>query len=124
MSRIGGNPVKSPQDEMYVLAGRILGGSGVATIKSGVGFSVKYISAGRYQIIPDVNFPYFAGAVATLYQSGANYFTVKLLAYVVAAGSGTVASVDFGVANAGTLTDLGAAEELNFHITYGRSGKP
>lgn len=124
MSRIGGNPVKSPQDELYVVAGRILGGAGVASIAAGKGFSLTYVSAGRYRITPDVNFPYFAGAVPALYQAGGQFYTVKVIAYVSAAGAGTLASVDFLVANAGTATDLGAADELHFNISFGRSVKP
>ena len=123
MSRIGGNPVKSPQDEIYLVCGRILGGAGVASIQAGKGFSLTYVSAGRYRITPDVNFPQFAGAVATLYQAGPSFFNVKGLAYVSQGGAGTTASIDFLVTNAGAPADMGAADELWFHIAFGRSVK-
>lgn len=124
MSRLGGNPVSSPVDNLYEVPGRILGGSGVATIAAGKGFSLTYVSTGRYRITPDVNFPYFTGAPAVLFQSGGNYYTVKAIAYSVNAGSGNVASVDFLVANSGTATDLGATDELWFSLSYARTTRP
>ena len=121
MSRIGGNPVLSPVDSLYVLGGRILGGSGVASISAGKGFSLTYVSTGVYKVTTDVNYPSIIGGAASVMSSTHPAYTVTVSAYVQG-GAGT--SVTFTVASAGSATDLGASEELWFTLDVCRSVKP
>lgn len=112
-------------NDTTVCAGRILGGSGVASIIDGKGFSLTYVSTGRYRVQVDDNYPHFLAGPATLVQATNNY-AVKIVAYVVGfvAGGGARSTVDYLVTNAGTATDLGAADELHFVIVNSRSVRP
>lgn len=121
--RTGGNLVKSPGNEPYIVKGRLLGGSGVVSIKAGKGFAVSYTSAGRYKVTCDVNYPTFESAVATLYQSGGNYYAVKVISYAAGTG-GAGYTIEFLVSNASTPTDLGSTEELNFVLHFARTVVP
>jgi hypothetical protein len=126
MSRLGGAEVKSPTNETYVVSGRLLGGTGVVSIKAGKAFSVKYVSAGRYTVTPDVNYPYIVGGSCSI-MSATNAtlgWTCGVKAYTVNVGSGTAMSVDLQTENAGTPTDLGSAEELWFTLVLARTATP
>lgn len=119
--RTGGNPVKSPTDELYVVAGRILGGSGVASIKAGKGFSLTYVSTGLYRITPDVNFPSVEGGSAMIMSATDVAYQVNVKAYTLPGAGG---HVDLEVTSGGTATDLGASDEVWFTLAFCRSVKP
>ncbi len=123
MSRLGGNPVKAPNSEPYVLAGRLLGGSGVVTIKEGVGFSVTYVSAGRYQVKPDINYNRIIGGSAVLMSATDSHlnYGVGVKAYAVGGGAGAALTIDLELVVSGTPTDMGSAEEMWFVFVLGRS---
>ena len=124
MSSVGATPAWSTSNGTHIVPGRLLGGAGVVSRKAGKGFSVAYVSAGRYRVTTDVNFPVMLAIVADLYQATGSYYTVKVVAYSVGQGAGNVCSFDLLVANAGTPTDLGAAEEVHFIATYARTVVP
>lgn len=123
MGTLGGTPVLSPTNGVYVIPGRLLGGAGVVTRKAGKGFSVSYVSAGRYRVTFDVNYSTFVGAIGDLFQSAGNYYTVKVVAFAPGTG-GAGYSVDFLVAAAGTPTDLNAGEEVHFLASFARTVTP
>jgi len=123
MSRLGGNPAYHVEDNVFTVSGRILGGSGVASIKAGKGFALTYVSTGLYQITPDVNFAGIAGGAAVL-MSASNNYAVRVKAYVVNTGSGAACYVQFLVTSSGSATDLGSSDELWFTLDFERTTKP
>lgn len=122
MSNLGGNPVHAPGKENYFVSGRAIGGTASIAKLAGSGWTIARTGTGVYVVTPDVNFPKLEGGGAVVMSSG-NPLVAKVSAYVIGGGAGTVASVTFTVMNAttGTATDLGAAEELWFNITWKRS---
>lgn len=133
MIRIGGDYVKGPVRETYVVAGRIQGGSGVAKLLSGKGFALAYQSTGLYRITPDVNYGYLASAVATVISNTHPAYTITVKDYVGTPASATVGAVqsagqlgyvDFLVASAGSATDLTNVEEFGFVLVMARTAVP
>lgn len=122
MSRFGGDPVKSPCRELYTVPGRILGGSGVASIKDGKGWSLTYVTTGTYKVVPDVNYPRLAGAGAIVANTS-NALGVKVSTYTVGTSSPSITFVVF-TTTTGSAVDLGAAEELWFVLEYDRTVTP
>ena len=133
MARTGGDYVKGPVHETYVVAGRIQGGSGAAKLLAGKGFALAYQSTGLYRITPDVNYGYFVSAVATILSNTHPAYTVSVKDYVGTLASATVGAVqtagqsgyvDFLVSSGGSATDLTSAEEFGFVLTFARSAVP
>lgn len=125
MSRIGGNPVKSPVDELYTIAGRILGGSGTATIAAGKGFSLTYVSTGTYKITPDVNYPGLMGGAHGIMSATHVQYGVVVSAYSIGGlTGGTQGTITYEVQSGGSATDLGSSDELWFVLEFSRSVKP
>jgi hypothetical protein len=124
MGLVGANPAYHKANDVETISGRILGGSGVATIASPKrGFALTYVSTGVYKITPDTNYPYVCGGSAILMQATNNY-NVKISAYTVPPASGAVGTVTFTVTSSGSATDLGSADELWFTLDFSRSQRP
>ena len=122
MSRFGGDPVKSPCRELYTVPGRVLGGSGVASIKDGKGFSLTYVTTGTYKIVPDINYPRLAGGCAVVANTSAA-LAAKVSTYTVGGATPSITFVVF-TTTSGSAVDLGAAEELWFVLEYDRTVTP
>lgn len=126
MSRIGGNPVWSPNDNLFKVAGRLTLSGTTISIKAGKGFSAAYTSTGQYIITPDINYPYVLGGAAIL-MSATHTYNVSVISYVGlnnAGTGGTAGSISLSVTSAGTPTDIGASDELWFTFDFARTVKP
>ena len=78
-----GNPVFSPNGNLFVITGRILGGSGVATVKGVArGWSLTYVSAGLYRVTADINYAYWLGGAGPGIMSSGTALNARLKAYV------------------------------------------
>ncbi len=125
MSRTGADPAYHKTKSIETVSGRLLGGSGVVSIKDGKGFSVAYSTTGTYVITPDTNYPGLAGG-GVVVMSSATAFVARVSAYSVAPGSGNAGSITLKtfVSSSGTATDLGASDELWFSLDFYRTQRP
>jgi hypothetical protein len=124
MSRVGAYDSQHKTASVETVSGRIAGGGSgaVGAILAGKGFSVKYISTGRYQILTDTNYNFIIGGGPSLkLESGHLAYNVGVAAYQQGGAGGC--TVDFIVASAGTATDLATDEELWFSVDFCRSAR-
>src|SRR5215831_17139895 len=113
MGRTGADPAFHKTKTVETVAGRLLGGSGVVSIKDGKGFSVTYSATGTYVITPDTNYSGLAGG-GVVVMSSATAFVARVSAYSIAPGSGGTAgtiTLKTFVSSSGTATDLGSSDE-------------
>jgi hypothetical protein len=129
--RIGANPVRSPYDEVYLVAGSIYGGGTAPTARLMKGCTFARGGTGAYIIYPDVNLPFLAaqtwetisGAGNTYKETGSTYYSGATTGFTGhTAGATCYASCILTVA--GTATDMPAGDELHFIQVWLRTTKP
>lgn len=133
----GGNPVKSPLDELYELPGRIFGGGTGPTLALLKGATMVRGGTGKYTILPDVNYPFVAAGPATIMTQTNFGYQVAVSGYYNGATTGfaghtagATAFVTYQVtaggigSTGGAAVDLAAGEELWFHLAFVRSVRP
>lgn len=123
-----GNPVFSPNGNLYIITGRILGGSGVATVKGVArGWSLTYVSTGLYRVTADINYAFWLGGSAPGVMSAAGALNARIKAYVGGDNAAAAAmSWDLLVVTtiSGSATDLGASDQLVFSFNCARTVRP
>jgi hypothetical protein len=123
-----GNPVFSPNGNLFIITGRILGGSGVATVKGVArGWSLTYVSTGLYRVTSDINYAYWLGGSSPGIMSSGTALNARVKAYVGGDNAAATAmSWDLLVVttSSGSATDLGAADQLFFGFNCARTVRP